>query len=247
MKRRDKLTNGRKDRKPQIYSRTIPENKKMSEPVLEADISDAKCSVDVQDLKLELSNLTSCLSGALKSVEKISQMLSAESQPLIETKTPVRNVGTMTELVPCADNVETVSVGLSEPSTSELSPLSPASDVPTMSCQKDTGNSTGRFARKGANCANCRTHDVELFVYGVNRRVETSEMKRYIERRVGVNYVLITSHFNARYRSFVVSVSSLDVPTLMSPGFWPQLVGCRRFVRPISGPLAKGSFGVPLL
>lgn len=217
--------------------------------------------LDVTVLLKEVRKLKDHLSSVTETAEKIAKMLSSYDGS--NAVPEVAEKSTMTESPACADLLQE-EVSVTEPAMSEMTEIAenridhaeiwqgPSSDssVPTTERidartlwrRAVIGKRAGDFNVKGSKSS---TKSLELFVFRVDRQTTAEDVRRYVEKQVPVDYVRAVSHGGARCRSFVMSIPMPYVGIVMSVNFWPQYIGCRRFVRPASGPLARCSFGLP--
>jgi hypothetical protein len=227
-------------------------------PVLHASSTFPGSSINMVSVTKELEKLNEFLSLATATATRITQLLAVDAQT--STRSNQRH------LVDCSTMTENPTApGLSETVRSERSMETEKLEIQSDPCCSTPSHPSPiragkwkenahpppfRWKGQSESVDSCPVMGVkhaprcmELFVFGVDKRTSSTDIWRYVENYVRVEQVRPISHVNARCRSFLVSVSMSDAKALMSPGFWPKYVGCRRFIRPMSGPLAKRFFG----
>ena len=108
------------------------------------------------------------------------------------------------------------------------------------------GNSNNRVTGRGFPFASFRSSVRgggrkvrELFITKVSRSTSDQDFLDFVSRHVRpVNFQRI-SHPSAYHASFLLTVSDIDVSSVMNPDIWPVGVECRYFKRPVSGWLAN--------
>ena len=73
----------------------------------------------------------------------------------------------------------------------------------------------------------------ELFVFRVDKNVTDEQFRDYISRKDNIDCVKVKrlSHEDAASNSYHVIIHTMDTKVVMSPEFWPEGVGCRRYIR----------------
>jgi hypothetical protein len=191
--------------------------------------------LDIVRLKTEFTKLGDLLANASTCVLGISQLLDAVKPR---------------DDVPVTKEIATMTDQSSAPASTEPEAMA---DEATTSVEIQCGSSCSVDETGYARCAPSTVSgvkprkvpqgNVELFVYNVEKGTRAIDIRQHAERYVRVNDVVTVSNVHAKYRSFVMSVSVSDANIVMSQDFWPPYVRCRRFIRPMSGRLARRNFG----
>ena len=75
---------------------------------------------------------------------------------------------------------------------------------------------------------------IDLFVFNVDKKVEEDSIKDFLvqEENISVVNVECVSHINSYMKSFKIRVDQMYEAKLMDAKFWPEGIGCRKYVKP---------------
>ena len=72
----------------------------------------------------------------------------------------------------------------------------------------------------------------DIFVFRLDKETTSDEVKQYIQSKdIPVHSIDRTSREESVFSSFKVSVDSSNISVIMDEEFWPEGIGCRKFIR----------------
>ena len=74
------------------------------------------------------------------------------------------------------------------------------------------------------------SHNRDLFIYRVQKDVETNELKEFIvEKVINIQGLVCVSHNDAMFKSFKLTVLKNQISQLFDAAIWPEGICIRKF------------------